>query len=73
MELHDARTVAAQLDIPYRTLMHWVDLGLVQPHIDSGSSKRRRTSVLLSDEDVVEIGRLAQLRRYLVVTSFFDY
>jgi DNA-binding transcriptional MerR regulator len=72
MELYDARTVAAHLGIPYRTLMRWVENGLVRPHIDSKSSKGRRTSVLFSGEDVVEIGRLAQLRRYLRGQSLRD-
>lgn len=62
VELYDSRTVAAQLGIPYRTLMYWVETGLIRPHTYSG---RRRTPVLFSDKDVKEIGRLAQLRRYL--------
>ncbi|GIX49681.1 MAG: hypothetical protein KatS3mg131_3892 [Candidatus Tectimicrobiota bacterium] len=62
MELYDSRTVAAQLGIPYRTLMYWVETGLVRPHTYSG---RRRTPVLFSAKDVKEIGRLAQLRKYL--------
>ena len=62
VELYDSRTVATQLGIAYRTLMYWVETGLVRPHSYSG---RRRTPVLFSDKDVKEIGRLAQLRRYL--------
>ncbi len=62
VELYDSRTVAAQLNIPYRTLMYWVETGLISPHTYSG---RRRTPVRFSDKDVKEIGRLAQLRRYL--------
>lgn len=69
MELYDSRTVAAQLDIPYRTLMYWVETGLVRPHTYSG---RRRTPVLFSDKDVKEVGRLAQLRRYLRGQSLRD-
>jgi DNA-binding transcriptional MerR regulator len=62
VELYNSRTVAAQLGIPYRTLMYWVETGLIRPHTYSG---RRRTPVFFSDKDVKEIGRLAQLRRYL--------
>ncbi|MGQ4808814.1 hypothetical protein NKDENANG_02203 [Candidatus Entotheonellaceae bacterium PAL068K] len=62
VKLYDSRTVAAQLGIAYRTLMYWVETGLVRPNSYSG---RRRTPVLFSDKDVKEIGRLAQLRRYL--------
>jgi DNA-binding transcriptional MerR regulator len=69
VELYDSRTVAAQLGIPYRTLMYWVETGLVRPHTYSG---RRRTPVLFSDKDVKEIGRLAQLRRYLRGQSLRD-
>jgi DNA-binding transcriptional MerR regulator len=69
VELYDSRTVAAQVDIPYRTLMYWVETGLVRPHTYSG---RRRTPVLFSDKDVKEIGRLAQLRRYLRGQSLRD-
>lgn len=69
MELYDSHTVAAQLDIPYRTLMYWVETGLIQPHSYSG---RRRTPVQFSDKDVKEIGRLAQLRRYLRGQSLRD-
>lgn len=69
VELYDSHTVAAQLDIPYRTLMYWVETGLIQPHSYSG---RRRTPVQFSDKDVKEIGRLAQLRRYLRGQSLRD-
>jgi DNA-binding transcriptional MerR regulator len=62
VELYGSHTVAAQLDIPYRTLMYWVETGLIRPHTYSG---RRRTPVKFSDKDVKEVGRLAQLRRYL--------
>jgi DNA-binding transcriptional MerR regulator len=65
VELYDSHTVAAQLEIPYRTLMYWVETGLVRPHTYTG---RRRTPVLFSDKDVKEVGRLAQLRRYLFST-----
>lgn len=69
MELYDSRTVAAQLGIPYRTLMYWVETGLVHPHTYTG---RRRTPVQFSDKDVKEIARLAQLRRYLRGQSLRD-
>jgi DNA-binding transcriptional MerR regulator len=69
VELYDSHTVAAQLGIPYRTLMYWVETGLVRPHTYTG---RRRTPVLFSDKDVKEIGRLAQLRRYLRGQSLRD-
>jgi DNA-binding transcriptional MerR regulator len=69
VELYDSRTVAAQLNIPYRTLMYWVETGLIRPHTYSG---RRRTPVRFSDKDVKEIGRLAQLRRYLRGQSLRD-
>ena len=72
MELYDARTVAAQFSIPYCTIISWIETGLVQSHVDSGSSKKRRTPVLLSNEDVEEIRRLAQLRRYLRGQSLRD-
>lgn len=62
MELYDSRTVATQLGIPYRTLMYWVETGLVHPH---GYVGRRRTPVMFSAKDVKEIGRLVQLRRHL--------
>src|SRR5262245_59834500 len=39
VEFYDSRTVAAQLGIPYRTLMYWVETGLIHPHTYSG---RRR-------------------------------
>lgn len=69
MELYDSHTVAMQLGIAYRTLMYWVETGLVHPHTYTG---RRRTPVLFSDKDVKEIGRLAQLRRYLRGQSLRD-
>lgn len=69
MEYYDSRTVANQLDIPYRTLMYWVETGLIQPHEYSG---RRRTPVRFSADDVREIGRLAQLRKYLRGQSLRD-
>lgn len=69
MELYDSRTVAAQLGIPYRTLMYWVETGLVRPHTYTG---RRRTPVQFSDKDVKEVARLAQLRRYLRGQSLRD-
>jgi DNA-binding transcriptional MerR regulator len=62
VELYDSRTVATQLGIPYRTLMYWVETGLIRPHAYSG---RRRTPVQFSDKDVKEIGRLVQLRKFL--------
>ena len=68
MELYDSRTVAAQLDIPYRTLMYCGN-GPGATHTYSG---RRRTPVLFSDKDVKEVGRLAQLRRYLRGQSLRD-
>jgi DNA-binding transcriptional MerR regulator len=69
VELYNSHTVAAQLGIPYRTLMYWVETGLIRPHTYSG---RRRTPVMFSDKDVKEIGRLAQLRRYLRGQSLRD-
>src|SRR5262245_13546546 len=69
VEFYDSRTVAAQLGIPYRTLMYWVETGLVHPHAYSG---RRRTPVLFSAKDVKEIGRLVQLRKYLRGQSLRD-
>jgi DNA-binding transcriptional MerR regulator len=69
VELYDSRTVATQLGIPYRTLMYWVETGLIRPHTYSG---RRRTPVKFSDKDVKEIGRLVQLRRYLRGQSLRD-
>jgi len=69
VELYDSRTVAAQLGIPYRTLMYWVETGLVRPHTYSG---RRRTPVWFSDKDVKDVGRFAQLRRYLRGQSLRD-
>lgn len=62
VEFYDSRTVAVQLGIPYRTLMYWVETGLIRPQTYSG---RRRTPVLFSAKDVKEIGRLVQLRKYL--------
>ena len=69
VELYNSHTVAAQLGVPYRTLMYWVETGLVRPHTYTG---RRRTPVRFSDKDVKEIGRLAQLRRYLRGQSLRD-
>ncbi len=69
LELYDSHTVATQLGIPYRTMMYWVETGLVRPHTYTG---RRRTPVLFSDKDVKEIGRVAQLRRYLRGQSLRD-
>ena len=69
MEHYDSQTVASQLGVPYRTLMYWVETGLIQPHEYSG---RRRTPVRFSDDDVREIGRLAQLRKYLRGQSLRD-
>jgi DNA-binding transcriptional MerR regulator len=69
VEFYDSRTVAAQLGIPYRTLMYWVETGLVHPHAYSG---RRRTPVRFSAKDVKEIGRLVQLRKYLRGQSLRD-
>lgn len=69
MDIYNSRTVAAQLGIPYRTLMYWVETGLIHPHAYSG---RRRTPVLFSAKDVKEIGRLVQLRKYLRGQSLRD-
>ena len=69
MEYYDSRTVASQLGIPYRTLMYWVETGLIEPHEYSG---RRRTPVRFSDDDVREVGRLAQLRKHLRGQSLRD-
>ena len=69
MEHYDSRTVASDLGIPYRTLMYWVETGLIQPDEYSG---RRRTPVRFSVEDVREVGRLAQLRKYLRGQSLRD-
>lgn len=69
METYDSRTVASQIGIPYRTLMYWVETGLIQPHEYSG---RRRTPVRFSDDDVREIGRLAELRKNLRGQSLRD-
>src|ERR1043166_6231586 len=69
VEFYNSRTVAAQLGIAYRTLMYWVETGLVHPHDYSG---RRRTPVLFSAQDVKEIGRLVQLRKYLRGQSLRD-
>jgi DNA-binding transcriptional MerR regulator len=62
VEFYDSRTVATQLGIPYRTLMYWVETGLIRPEFYSG---RRRTPVSFSAKDVKEIGRLVQLRKHL--------
>ena len=69
MEYYDSRTVASQLGVPYRTLMYWVETGLIQPDDYSG---RRRTPVRFSDDDVREIGRLAGLRKHLRGQSLRD-
>jgi DNA-binding transcriptional MerR regulator len=69
VDFYNSRTVAAQLGIPYRTLMYWVETGLVHPHAYSG---RRRTPVLFSAKDVKEIGRLVQLRKFLRGQSLRD-
>ncbi|MDE0205709.1 MAG: MerR family transcriptional regulator [Candidatus Tectomicrobia bacterium] len=69
MEYYDSRTVASQLGIPYRTLMYWVETGLIEPHEYSG---RRRTPVRFSDDDVREVGRLAELRKHLRGQSLRD-
>ena len=69
MDFYDSRTVAAQLGIAYRTLMYWVETGLIRPHAYSG---RRRTPVLFSAKDVKEIGRLVQLRKFLRGQSLRD-
>lgn len=69
MEYYDSRTVASQLGIPYRTLMYWVETGLIEPHEYAG---RRRTPVRFSDDDVREVGRLAQLRKHLRGQSLRD-
>ena len=62
MKTYDSRTVASELGVPYRTLMYWVETGLIQPDEYTG---RRRTPVRFSDDDVREIGRLAELRKHL--------
>lgn len=69
MEYYDSRTVASQIGIPYRTLMYWVETGLIEPHEYSG---RRRTPVRFSDDDVREVGRLAELRKHLRGQSLRD-
>ena len=69
MEYYDSQTVASQLGIPYRTLMYWVETGLIQPFEYSG---RRRTPVRFSVDDVREVGRLAQLRKHLRGQSLRD-
>lgn len=69
VEFYDSRTVAAQFGVPYRTLMYWVETGLIRPQTYSG---RRRTPVLFSAKDVKEIGRLVQLRKYLRGQSLRD-
>ena len=69
MEYFDSRTVASQLGIPYRTLMYWVETGLIRPYEYSG---RRRTPVRFSVDDVREVGRLAELRKHLRGQSLRD-
>lgn len=58
-----AHEVARLIDIPYRTLMHWVATGLVTPEALVQSSGRRR--VRFRPEDIREIRLIAELRRHL--------
>lgn len=61
-KLYVGRRVAQQIGVPYRTLMYWVETGLLHPE---GYSGRKRTPVRFSEKDLAEAGRLVALRRYL--------
>jgi hypothetical protein len=71
MGFYDSRTVAAHFGINHRILMNWVKTGLVHPH-DHYDHTGSRKAVLFSAEDVKEIARLIQVRKYLRGQSLRD-
>lgn len=62
--LIDSYGVSRLAGIPRRTLLSWVETGLLRPAVYTG---RRRTPVGFSQKDVKEAIRLARLREYLPV------
>ena len=61
MELYTSRQVAEQAGIPYRTLMRWVQEGLIRPAVYSGG---RGQKVFFSKKDFREVAILARLRGF---------
>lgn len=59
MKLYDSQTIAKAIQINYRTLMRWIEKGLIQPAI---YPKRGRSPVYFSEENLREVAILSRLR-----------
>jgi len=60
MELYASQQVAERAGVPYRTLMRWVEQGLIRPAIYAGRGQK----TLFSKKDFREIAILARLRGF---------
>lgn len=52
--------VAEQINVPYRTLMYWIQQGLINPAYEQGE---RRKKIRFSEKDLREATILADLRK----------
>jgi len=60
MELYTSRQVAERAGVPYRTLMRWVEQGLIRPAVYGGRGQK----TLFSKKDFREVAILARLRGF---------
>jgi len=61
MELYTTQQVAEQTGVHYRTLMRWIEQGLIQAAVEG----RRGQQTLLSKKGFREVAILAKLREFL--------
>jgi len=60
VELYTSQQVAERAGVPYRTLMRWVEQGLIRPVVYGGRGKK----TLFSKKDFLEAAILARLRGF---------
>lgn len=60
MELYTSQQVAERAGVPYRTLMRWVEQGLIRPAVYGGRGQK----TLFSKKDFREVAILARLRGF---------
>ena len=60
MEFYASQQVAERAGVPYRTLMRWVEQGLIRPAIYGGRGQK----TLFSKKDFREVAILARLRGF---------
>lgn len=60
MELYSSQQVAERSGVPYRTLMRWVEQGLIRPAIYGGRGQK----TLFSKKNFREVAILARLRGF---------